>query len=124
MQKCLPTLDWVPVDAEFKVSDVPHLIASLGGDQLYGNRSDVPLRELIQNGMDAVQAVRIMTQRDLDWGEVRIRPGSDANGQWIEVSDNGTGMSRHVLTGPLLDFGKSYWNTDNEPTGRLGKHRW
>ena len=30
---------------------------------------------------------------------------------WLEVADNGVGMSRAVLTGPLLDFGVSFWST-------------
>src|SRR5262249_44941631 len=30
---------------------------------------------------------------------------------YIEVRDNGIGMSEALLVGPLLDFGTSYWNS-------------
>ena len=30
---------------------------------------------------------------------------------WLVVEDNGIGMSEHVLTGPLLDFGTSFWRS-------------
>ena len=30
---------------------------------------------------------------------------------WLSVEDNGIGMSEAVLTGPFLDFGKSYWSS-------------
>lgn len=30
---------------------------------------------------------------------------------WLYFEDNGVGMSRTVLTGPLIDFGNSFWNS-------------
>jgi len=105
--------DWIPVDAQIKVSDVPHLIKTLGGEQLYGpNNLAVPLRELIQNASDAVRARRILEERGDAWGTVTVRHGTDQNGIWIEVDDCGVGMSMPVLTGPFLDFCTSFWKSD------------
>lgn len=52
----------------------------------------------------------------------------------LTVSDNGIGMPQEVLTGTLLDFGRSFWSTEEaasrypgltsdsrfQPTGRFG----
>ncbi len=59
--------------------------------------------------------------------------GTDEHGHFIEVEDNGVGMSRAVMTGYLLDFGRSFWSgsevseelpgllrPDSNPPGNLG----
>jgi Histidine kinase-, DNA gyrase B-, and HSP90-like ATPase len=109
----LRTEGWEPVDAEIRIKDVPGLVRMLGGHQLYGNRPEVPLRELIQNAADAIRARRKLQGRDIAFGKIVVRPGRDATDQqdWIEVEDNGVGMSKTMLTGTLLDFGTSFWNT-------------
>lgn len=107
----IPTEDWVPIDAHIRVSNVATLVRNLGGEQLYGRDQTVPLRELIQNASDAVRARRLLQNRPEGWGEIVVRMGQDENGHWIEVEDNGVGMSTPVLTGPFLDFGQSYWGT-------------
>jgi hypothetical protein len=103
---------WTPVDTRIRVGNVARLVRELGGEQLYGVDPSVPLRELIQNANDAVRARRVLEGRNADWGEVHVRLGRDTNGDWIEVDDTGLGMSADVLTGPLLDFGTSYWGSD------------
>jgi HSP90 family molecular chaperone len=55
------TQGWTPVDARVHVSDVPSLIAQIGGAQLYRKDPSVPLRELIQNAADAVRARRALS---------------------------------------------------------------
>jgi hypothetical protein len=112
---------------------VPALVARLGGKQLYGEDPTVPLRELIQNASDAVRARRLLEERPNDWGDIVVRLGEDASGHWFEVEDSGVGMSAQVLTGPLLDFGTTYWGSSLmryespgllakgfNPTGRYG----
>ncbi len=107
------TEGWEPADAEVRISGTADLIRMLGGSQLYGNRIDVPLRELIQNSADAVRARRKLQSRDTAYGRIVVRPGHDAstNQEWIEVEDNGIGMAKTVLTGSLIDFGASFWGT-------------
>lgn len=111
MAKLIGTANWLPVDAKIKVGDVARLIGTLGGENLYGRNETVPLRELIQNASDAVRARRVLEGQPQDWGCVTVRSGKDASGRWIEVGDNGVGMSVEVLTGPFLDFGTSFWGT-------------
>jgi hypothetical protein len=103
---------WRPIDAELKVSDVPSLVRLLGGEHLYGKDSTAPVRELIQNAADAVRARCLLENRSENWGEVRVSLRGDGQDTWLDVEDNGVGMSEAVLTGPLLDFGKSFWTSD------------
>ena len=108
----LVTVDgWEPVEARVKVSNVARIVEMLGGKGLYGDDLDPALRELIQNAGDAVRARRLIEDRPLDWGEIRVSRGSDDSGSWIQVDDCGVGMSDAVLTGALLDFGESFWQT-------------
>lgn len=124
MKELIPTKDWIPVDAFVKVSDVASLVQTLGGKQLYGNDYTVPLRELIQNSIDAIKARRILEDLEDDWGDITVRFGKDSEGQWIEVQDSGIGMSSNTLKGSLLDFGRSFWKSKevcNEFPGLLAK---
>ncbi|MFD2177872.1 ATP-binding protein [Veronia pacifica] len=105
------TAGWHPIDASVQVGDVAKLVKNLGGEQLYGDNSQVPLRELIQNACDAVRARRFMEDEDEDWGRVTVTAGEDDSGLFIEVEDTGIGMSIDVLCGPFLDFGNSFWGT-------------
>lgn len=108
----LITIDgWQPVDTKITVGNVARLVKQLGGEQLYGHNLFAPLRELIQNATDAIRARRILEEEDENWGKVIVRTGVDEDGHYIEVEDNGVGMSPKVLTGPFLDFGQSFWST-------------
>jgi hypothetical protein len=111
LAKYIRTENWLPVDAHLQVSDITRLIQHLGGEELYGKDYTVPLRELIQNAADAIRARRMEEEHLPNWGEVHVCLGKDEIGEWIEVEDNGLGMSTEVLIGPLLDFGKSYWGS-------------
>ncbi len=63
LERLIPTKGWVPVDASIKVSNVSSLVHKLGGEQLYGKNNTIPLRELIQNSIDAIKARRILDNR-------------------------------------------------------------
>jgi HSP90 family molecular chaperone len=105
------TRGWRPVDARLQVSDVPRIVETLGGSKLYGDDPTVPLRELIQNAADAVQARRRFQKRPADWGKITISLRQRGDEVWLIVEDTGIGMSEQVLTGPLLDFGTSFWRS-------------
>ncbi|MDE2823960.1 MAG: ATP-binding protein [Chloroflexota bacterium] len=111
LARSLPTNGWRPVDAMLRVSDVPTIVERLGGSQLYGDDPTVPLRELIQNAADAIQARRRFESRPDDWGSITVELVVDADASWLVVEDNGIGMAENVLTGPLLDFGNSFWRS-------------
>jgi hypothetical protein len=131
----IPTEGWTPADARIRISDVVRLVKRMGGNELYGKKPHVPLRELVQNAADAVRARRsIEPQRGPDWGEIVVRMGEvEDDRRWLEVEDTGVGMSSRVLTEHLLDFGRSFWESERvleelpgllargfEPTGQFG----
>jgi hypothetical protein len=111
LARSVQTRGWRPVDARLQASDVPRIVENLGGSKLYGNDPTVALRELIQNAADAVQARRKYQKRAHDWGLITVGLLPDDDKVWLVVEDNGIGMSEQVLTGPLLDFGTSFWRS-------------
>jgi hypothetical protein len=114
MSSYLRTRGWKPWSAELHVGNVEELVKRLGGKTLYGDGSDhaqIVVRELIQNARDAVAA-----RRSLDFGyqgkiTVRLRQAQNSH-TVLEIEDDGVGMSERILTGPLLDFGQSFWASD------------
>jgi len=119
---------WRPVQAEVKISQVQKVVEMFGGEQLYGHDPSVALRELIQNAADAIRFRRELEPDGTGYkGQiiVRLRPcEDDTNTFWLDVEDNGLGMSEAVLTGPLIDFGSSYVSSalvKSERPGLLSK---
>lgn len=104
---------WRPVDAEVRVTDPIHLARTLGGSRLYGHDPLAPVRELLQNAADAVRARRLIEERGTEWGaiSVTLEESGDEKTCWLHIDDNGVGMTERVLSGPLIDFGKSIWNS-------------
>ena len=81
------------------------MIASLGGKALYGENHAAPLRELLQNGLDAVRALRALDGLGGNEGEIEVSAvPSDDSQWWVRVTDNGIGMRRHVLTKVHLEL--------------------
>lgn len=102
---------WEPVDTTINVSNVPKLVATLGGEELYGRNMLVPLRELIQNASDAIRARRLLEDEPNFNGKIKVSLGNDGEKFYIDVEDNGVGMTTSVMTKSLLDFGESFWGT-------------
>lgn len=111
LSRTVETVGWTPVDSSVRVSDVPKIVATLGGSKLYGESAAAPLRELIQNGLDAITARRRLQGRPSKWGELHVTLQKRNDGFWLCVEDNGVGMSQTILTGPLIDFGNSFWRS-------------
>lgn len=103
---------WTPVDAEVKVTDPVGLAKTLGGKNLYGDGFLAPIRELLQNSVDAVRARRELEGRPADWGRIRVTfSEDDQERQWLYIDDQGVGMSERVLSSTLIDFGSSLWTS-------------
>ncbi len=102
---------WRPVETRIRISDIPKIVETLGGEKLYGRDPTAPVRELLQNAMDAVQARRRLQNRPADWGQIVVDLSERPDGFWLSVEDSGVGMSEVVLTGALLDFGSSLWRS-------------
>lgn len=110
LTRFVPVSGWKPVETRIRISDVPRIVETLGGASLYGDDATAPVRELIQNAMDAIQARRRLQDRP-DWGLIRVDLFIRAGDIWLSIEDNGVGMSEAVLTGTLLDFGSSLWRS-------------
>lgn len=136
LSRTIPCVGWEPVSARVQVGDVPALIRRLGGRELYGNDSTVAVRELLSNASDAVRARKALIEYRSGSpvvGRITVALSDVAGAQWLAVSDNGIGMNKEVLSGPLLDFGRSSWLAREvvqsnpgllasrfEPVGRFG----
>jgi hypothetical protein len=113
---------WQPQAVEIHVSNLERLISQLGGNKLYGEEQTfvVVLRELIQNARDSILARRSFDKEYL--GRIRVIVSDEKTENIVYVEDDGIGMSYRVITGPLLDFGSSFWASDlvrNEFPGLL-----
>ncbi len=111
LSKYIETDGWEPVDCTVRVTDVPKIVSILGGEQLYGDNPSIAIRELIQNAADAVSVRRSMEDRNSDWGKITIKLEKRDSENWLIIEDTGIGMSSGVLTGPLIDFGNSFWRS-------------
>jgi hypothetical protein len=132
---------WTPIDTSIRIDNPLALVERLGGRHLYGDDNVAPLRELVQNAADAIRARRNRAARlgvpflgqidicvEVELADDRILDCT------LTISDNGIGMPQEVLTGTLLDFGRSFWSTEEaavrypglasdhrfQPTGRFG----
>ena len=91
-----------------------NIIRSIAGDLLYGKDPAVPFRELIQNALDACDAVDIKSPQNAGVERpIYIRVENSESTTQISIRDYGIGMSRHILTMVLTDFGKSLWRNFN-----------
>ena len=78
----------------------------LMGERLYSNRA-VPVRELLQNAIDACGARRQL-EPDGYVPKITVSDILDSSGQhWIEVLDNGLGVDEHVLSDYFLTLGNT-----------------
>jgi hypothetical protein len=105
----VPVRGWEPIDIAPTIGNVPSLISTLGGSALYGKEPTPALRELLQNALDAVRALRSLKVIGDNEGFVEVALTQEGEDWWLSVLDSGIGMSRHVLTHTLLDFGSSLW---------------
>ena len=112
LSRYIKTDGWTPCDATLHVSNVEDLVSKLGGEQLYGsaNKIEIALRELIQNARDAIAARR--KQEKGFKGAIDVKIEQEGEDTYIEVTDNGLGMSLRTIKDYLLNFGRSYWASD------------
>ncbi|ATO18114.1 hypothetical protein CO540_27350 [Micromonospora sp. WMMA2032] len=112
----IPTDQWEPVDARLRVSNVPHLVATLGGSALYGQNRLAAIRELAANAADATRVRQVMHGGSDSVVKIRLRQEEDAGGNpsfWLEVTDQGIGMDAATLVAALTDFGRSNWQSND-----------
>lgn len=124
LKRYIPTKGWTPIDASVKVTEVRRVVEMFGGSKLYGDNPLVPIRELIQNAADAIRAKQVLRRMPTSFGRIEVQLHQEEDGWWLDVLDNGVGMSSRVLTQVLLDFGSRFWTgpvVREEMPGLLGK---
>ena len=112
LSQYIKTNGWFPCDANIHISNGEKLIQNLGGEKLYGSehKLEVILRELIQNGRDAI-AARRKREQSFD-GKICISIENVDGNTWVTVTDNGVGMSMQTIKDYFLNFGSSFWASD------------
>lgn len=108
----VPTTGWEPVNVVPLIGNVPKVIENMGGAQLYGDKPELAIRELIQNAADAIRALRALRGASPTEGTIEVALDRGDAGVTISVTDTGVGMSRYVICNVLLDFGNSLWGGD------------
>lgn len=113
----VPVKDWRPIDASPRISDSTHVIATLGGENLYGAHTyerTVFLRELLANALDATRARRLAFSGDEEgFRPVRVSLESLDTCDRVVIRDYGIGMDEESIANDLCDFGKSGWRKRN-----------
>ncbi len=125
------TEGWDPIDARLRVTNATELIANLGGEDLYGRRPEIAIRELIANGADATRARSAFEAGTA--AAVTIRLSREDASWWLSVEDHGIGMKPETMVAALTDFGYTRWQSPEmtadfpgllsggfRPTGRFG----
>lgn len=119
-------------ETQFNLSK-SQIIDLLMGTKLYGN-PEVALRELLQNSIDAC---KLRQAQEKKWGnlydpEISVRYYSENNEEYLEVTDNGTGMDQYIIDNYYSKIGSSFYkstdflnlkaesNADFTPTSRFG----
>lgn len=87
------------------------IIKLLMGDNLY-SKSQIAIRELVQNAIDACE-VRRRIESSLYTPEIRVNVTKDLDERlWLCVQDNGIGMDDKVLNNYFFKVGSSYYQSD------------
>lgn len=104
-QDKIKTKGFLPEQFRFEI-DQTKILDLLTGHTLYNN-SNVVVRELTQNAIDAVrlQFVEINGNEDARDGKVRV--SWDPQTRLLEVLDNGTGMTQEIIQSNFLKVGSS-----------------
>lgn len=91
---------------EFDI-DQRNILDLLTGHTLY-NDTDVAIREIVQNSIDAIRVKKEESGTNYD-GNVKIN--WDQKNERLKVEDNGTGMTQEIIEEHLLTVGSSRYQT-------------
>ena len=92
--------------------DEKSIMTLLMGENLY-ERSQVALRELIQNSIDAC-ILRTKIDVSAQTPEIKVVLSKDTSDRvWLKVQDNGIGMDDKVLSNYFFNIGKSYYRSSD-----------
>ncbi len=133
--KFIRTSGFLPLEIGVRASSITRLVKLLAGESLYGRNFMAPVRELVQNAVDAVLLKKAVAKSPADTALAAL-PISvsliDHGGTLsLSVRDWGIGMSQRIITDHLLTIASDYWEVQYfsdfpggassfTPTGRFG----
>ena len=133
--KFIRTSGFLPLEIGVRASSITRLVKLLAGESLYGRNFMAPVRELVQNAVDAILLKKAVANSPADTAvaalPIVISLLEDAGTLVLSVQDLGIGMSQRVITDHLLTIASDYWEGQYfsdfpggargfTPTGRFG----
>jgi Histidine kinase-, DNA gyrase B-, and HSP90-like ATPase len=112
-EKLVKTDGFLPLEVNVKANSIDRLVRLLAGESLYGKNLFAPVRELIQNALDAILLKKVTAINDADKAlcklAIKVKLKNDSTGATLSVSDWGVGMTKKILTEHLLTIASDYW---------------
>jgi hypothetical protein len=129
--------DFDPLDVRIRMDSTNRLVQILGGRSLYGSNRFAAVRELLQNSRDAIKLRQVVDAEagrpSRESGSITICWHADDTKAYLEVSDDGVGMSETIVSRYLLGIASEYWESADffaefptavesgfKPAGRFG----
>lgn len=113
LSEYITTDGWIPDNSEIKITDIKKMVDNFSGTKLYGEDYYIPIRELVANANDAVKARKYLERKDnLSFGKIVLNDYEKDGNYYFVISDNGCGMDKKTITDVLLNFGKSFWDSE------------
>jgi Histidine kinase-, DNA gyrase B-, and HSP90-like ATPase len=106
-------IGFLPIELKFELSH-DDILRLLMGERLYSDRL-VSVRELLQNASDSC---RYASEGHPSSWDAEIKVKIDRENNWLDVEDNGIGMSEYIIREYFTKVGKSYYRS-NEFTGNF-----
>lgn len=100
--------------------DKENILNLLIGHTLY-NHTNVVLRELTQNALDAVRLMNYGSKEGDD-NQAKVEISWDSKERILTVSDNGTGMNEDIILNYLFKVGASYYRSVEFQKDHPGYH--
>lgn len=111
--KLVVTDGFLPLEVSVKASSINRLVQLLAGESLYGRNLFAPIRELVQNALDAILLKRATAVTDADKLlcnlPIKVSLQTAPTDSVLSVSDWGVGMTKKVLSEHLMTIASDYW---------------
>lgn len=133
--KFIETSGFMPLEIGVRASSITRLVKLLAGESLYGRNFMAPVRELVQNAVDAVLLKKAVAKSQADTAlatlPISVSLIDEKGGLALSVGDWGIGMSQGIIADHLLTIASNYWEVQYfsdfpggaksfTPTGRFG----